>query len=288
MAIPDPLTDSTRSNEPFTEFGPARGWQFVDLVEAWRFRELFWFLTVRNIKVRYKQTLIGITWAVVRPLLVMLAFVALFELMGRAPATGNFPYAVTLYTALLPWQLFATAVTQSSSSLVADQNLVKKVYFPRIILLVAPMLAALLDFAIAFVILIGMMAYYAILPGWAILALPLLVIAVLLFALGLGLWLSALNAVYRDVGHGVPFLIQIGFFVSPVIYETVKLIPPHWQFVYNVNPMAGILEGFRWSVLGASPPPASGMLIGFMVSFAILLSGLVFFRRMETTIVDRV
>lgn len=269
---------------------PRAGWRLVDLREVWRYRELLWILALRDIKVRYKQTFIGVAWAILQPVTKMVIFTTLFRLIGRTPAEQDvaYPYAVTLYCALLPWELFANALAQSSESIVLNQQLVTKVYFPRVIVPVAPIVAGLLDFALAFLVLIGMMVYYGITPSWQALMLPLFIAFAVAAALSMGLWLSALNALYRDFRYAMPFLIQIGFFISPVIYETQAIIPPPWRSAFALNPMVGVLEGFRWALLGKTEPPLLPMLISAAAVALLLLGGLVYFRRMERLFADRV
>ena len=259
------------------------------MVDLWRYRELLWILALRDIKVRYKQTLIGAAWAVIQPLTTMVIFTTLFRLMGQIPAeNGPVPYAVSTFCALLPWQLFATALTQSSESLVSNQNLITKVYFPRIVIPISTVVAGLVDFAISFCILLAMMLFYGITPSWSILAIVPLIGLAGLAAFALGLWLSALTALFRDFRYVVPFLIQLGFFASPVVYETASLIPDKWQTLYWLNPMVGVLEGFRWAVLGKPAPPLAMLALSTGGILIVLTTGLVYFRRMERVFADRI
>ncbi len=275
-------------NEPVMLIRPRRGWDLVDLADLWRYRELLWILALRDIKVRYKQTLIGVAWAIIQPVTTMIVFTVLFKLLGRFPCEGGpVQYAVTTYCALLPWQLFAASVSQSSESLVGSRDLITKVYFPRIIIPIAPIFSALVDFAIAFVILIGLMAWCGISPGWALLTLPVFLLLAVASALAVSLWLSALNAIYRDLRYAVPFLLQVGFFVSPVVFETA-IIPPEWRSLYSINPMVGVLDGFRWALLGGHQPAIGPMFVSIVAVTALLLGGMVYFRRMERLFADRI
>ncbi len=273
---------------------PSRGWVGLDLRELWRFRELAGFLALRDVKVRYKQSLLGVAWAVIQPLVTMLVFALLFGLLlGRRdmPTPEGVPYALSTYCALVPWQLFARALGSSGDSLVANQNLITKVYFPRLIAPVAPILAALVDFALAFAVLVGMLLFWGVAPGPAILALPLFVALALASALSVSLWLSSLNALYRDVRHAIPFLVQIWLFATPVLYTTQSVLAdqPGWvRWVYGVNPMAGVAEGFRWALLGAPPPDWSAVAASVAAVLALLAGGLFWFRRMERSFADLV
>ncbi len=276
--------------EEITLLRPRRGWQPMRLAELWRFRELLWFLAMRDIKVRYKQTVLGVGWAVLQPLFTMVVFSIFFGKLGKIPSDGV-PYPLFSLCALLPWQLFAYALTQASNSVVAEQNLITKVYFPRVIIPLASVLSGLVDFVIAFVLLLGMMAYYGIMgyavvaPGWRILAVPPLVILALAAAMAVGLWLSALNVQYRDFRYTIPFLTQLWLFVTPVAYPS-SIVPEQWRLLYGLNPMAGVVEGFRWALLGKSEPPGP-MLWASVASVAVLLvGGLFYFRRMERSFAD--
>jgi lipopolysaccharide transport system permease protein len=239
----------------------AQRWQFVDLGELWRYRELLSVLALRELKVRYRQAVIGAAWAVVQPVTTAVIFGVLFGLLGREPAAGGTPYFVTAYCGLLAWQLLATSATQASASLVSNRQMVTKVYFPRMLLPVASILCALVDAGIAFGVLVCVMAWFGIIPGLAVITLPAFLVLALLTALAAGLWLSALNALYRDIAYVVPFLIQVGFFISPVVYETGAIIPERWRLVYSLNPMVGVLDGFRWALLSKPAPPAAGLLV---------------------------
>lgn len=271
-----------------------RGWVPIDLAELWRYRELVGFLALRDIQVRYKQSLLGVAWAVLEPLLTMVVFALLFGLLlGRdgLPTLAGVPYAVSTYCALVPWQLFARALNASGDSLVANRNLITKVYFPRLAAPIAPILAALVDFALAFAVLLGMMLFYGVAPGWALLTLPLFVLLAVATALSVSLWLSALNAIYRDVRHTLPFIAQLWMFVTPVVYTTASVMggQPDWvRALYGLNPMAGVVEGFRWALLGAANPPWAVLSSSLATVGILLIGGIYYFRRMERSFVDLV
>jgi lipopolysaccharide transport system permease protein len=264
----------------------------IDLPELWRYRELIGFLALRDLKARYKQSLLGAAWAVLQPLVTMVVFTLLFGLLlgqDGMPTLQGVPYAVSTYCALVPWQLFAAALTTSGDSLVSNQHLITKVYFPRLVTPIAPILAALVDFALAFAVLLGMMLWFGIAPGWGALALPLLAMLAVATALAVSLWLSALNALYRDVRHALPFLAQTWMFATPVVYtaESVLSAQPDWvRFVYGLNPMTGVVEGFRWALLAGANPPWESLLSSAIVVGVLLVSGAYFFRRMERTFAD--
>jgi lipopolysaccharide transport system permease protein len=263
---------------------PSGGWRAVDLRELWRYRELLWFLTLRDIKLRYKQTSLGVAWVVIQPLMTTLVFTVIFGNLGKIPSDG-LPYALFVMAALLPWQLFVYALTQSSNSLVNEQRLITKVYFPRLIVPVASVLSGLVDFAVVFVLLAGLMAAYGVAPGWGVLAVPLLVVFAVLTALAVGLWLSALNVRYRDVRYTIPFLTQFGMFLTPVVYPA-SMVPPAYRALYGLNPMVGVVEGFRWALLG-TPAPDWGLMAASVGMVGVLLTGgLLYFRRMERTFAD--
>ena len=266
---------------------PRSGFQPIDLPELWRYRELLWFLALRDIKVRYKQTLLGAAWAILQPFLTMVVFSIVFGRFAAIPSEGA-PYPVFAYCGLLPWQLFAYALTQSSASLVANQRLITKVYFPRLVVPLASLLCGLVDFAVALPVLLGMMLYYGITPpSAAIAAVPLFIILALLTALAAGLWLSAMNAVYRDVQHAVPFLTQFWLFITPVAYPA-SLVPERFRWLFGLNPMAGVVEGFRWALLGKTRPDVALLALSSAAVVALLLGGLFYFRRMEREIADLV
>ena len=273
-----------------TRIRPSRGWRSVDLREVWRYRELLWFLTLRDVKLRYKQTALGVAWAVIQPLLTMAVFTVFFGNLGKLPSDGK-PYALFVLAALLPWQLFAYALTQSSNSLVAEQRLITKVYFPRLIVPVASVLSGLVDSLVAFGLLLAMAAAGPLLgwppvtPTWAVLTLPVFVLFAILTALAVGLWLSALNVRYRDVRYTIPFLTQFWMFLTPVAYPA-SLVPRAYRSLYGLNPMAGVVEGFRWALLGTDAPDWRMMGVSAGVVVAQLAGGLFYFRRMERTFAD--
>ena len=262
---------------------PPRGWEGLGLRELWRYRGLLYFLTWRDVKVRYKQTLLGAAWAVLQPVLTMLIFSIIFGQLAKLPSEG-IPYPIFTYTALLPWQLFAFALVNSSNSLVGSQNLVSKVYFPRLVIPIASVLPGLLDFAISFVVLIGMMVYYQVPLTPRILALPLLLLLALASALAVGVWLSALNVQYRDVRYVVPFLTLFWQYATPVAYSST-LIPAKWRLLYGLNPMSGVVEGFRWALLGKGEI-GSLLWISASIVLVMLIAGMVYFRRMEASFAD--
>ncbi len=268
---------------PFVRIQASQGWVSLKLREVWEHRELIYFLAWRDVTIRYKQTIFGATWAVIQPFLTMVAFSVFFGQLAKIPSDG-IPYPIFSYTALLPWNYFATALAKSSNSLVGSQNLISKVYFPRLLLPLSSVMPALLDFGIAFLVLLGMMLFYRIEPSIAMLALPLLMLVCIMCALGTGLWLSALNVEYRDVGYVVPFLTQIWMVTTPVAYPSSLLADP-WRTLYGINPMVGVIEGFRWALLGAEPQPQL-MVMSAIVSAALLCTGAFYYRRAERTFAD--
>jgi lipopolysaccharide transport system permease protein len=265
---------------------PTKGWVSLNLGDLWRYRELIVFLTWRDISVRYKQTVLGVAWAVLQPFLTMIVFSVVFGLLGNLPSDG-LPYPIFTYTALLPWQLFAYSLTESGNSLVANQNLITKVYFPRVVIPISATLGGLLDFVIAFVLLLGMLLFYGIRPTSAVWTLPLFLILALVTALGVGLWLSALNVQYRDVRYAIPFLTLFWMYASPVAYSST-LIPAQWRALYGLNPMAGVVEGFRWALLGTGSAPGPLLLVSAAAALILFVSGLMYFQRMERTFADKV
>jgi lipopolysaccharide transport system permease protein len=256
----------------------------LDLAEFWAYRELLYFFVWRDIKVRYKQTVIGAAWAVLQPLMTMLVFSLFFGMLAKIPSQG-LPYPVFYYCALLPWTYFATAMQSATNIVVEQQRVITKVYFPRVVLPIASVLSGLVDFAIAFVVFLPMMAYYHIVPTAAVLWLPVFTLLAVLTALGVGLWLSALNALYRDVRYIVPFLVQFWMFGSPVAYPS-SLVPVKWRWLYGLNPMAGVIEGFRWALTGHGQPPGILLAASSAAVVLLVLSGLVYYHAMEGTIAD--
>lgn len=265
---------------------PSKGWVSLDLGDLWRYRELVYFLTWRDILVRYKQTLLGAAWAVLEPLMQMVVFNFLFGRMANI-STGEIPRAIFTFSALLPWNLFAKALGDASRSLVTNRNMITKVYFPRLAVPVSSVLSGVVDFLIAFVILLGMMVYYKVSFPQAVWAVPLFILLTLVAALGVGLWFSAWNLHYRDVRYFVPFLTQFWMLATPIAYPLSK-VPEEWQMLYSLNPMVGVVEGFRWALLDG--PPVSGIVLGASVgiSLLILITGLFYFKRMERTFADTV
>ncbi len=270
------------------------GWVPVDLAELWRYRELIGFLAMRDLKVRYKQSLLGAAWAVFQPLLTMVVFTLLFSLLmgpDRMPTVEGIPYTVSTYCALVPWSLFAAALIASGDSLVNNQALITKVYFPRLVAPIAPILAAMVGFGLAFTVLLGMMLFHGITPGWGALALPLFVLLAVATALSVSLWLSALNAIYRDVRHTLPFLAQLWMFLTPVVYTSASVLAgqPHWvRMVYQLNPMVGVVEGFRWALIGGAPPSWTSLASSVAIVAFLLVGGAYWFRRLERTFADLV
>ena len=275
--------ESIVSSLPVVVIRPSRGWIPINLRDLWIYRELMYFLTWREIKVRYKQTLLGAAWAIIQPFFMMVVFTLFFGKLAKVPSEG-LPYPLFNYAALLPWTLFAEGITRSSTSLVQDAILVRKVYFPRLVMPLSGILSPLVDFAIAFTMLIGMMFYYGYSPSIQILWLPLFIILALVTALGVGLWLSAINVKYRDVRYVIPFVIQLWLFGSPVVYSS-NLLPERFQIIYGLNPMAGVIEGFRWTLLGTEPP-GSLIAISVIIVIVVLISGAFYFRRSEKTFAD--
>jgi len=276
-----------REQTAITYIRPSRGWTALDLRDLWLYRELIFFLTWRDLKVRYKQTLLGASWAILQPFLTMVVFTIFFGNFAKVSSEG-LPYPVFSYTALLPWTLFAKALNDASRSLVGNSHMITKVYFPRLILPMASVLSGVVDFGIAFLFLLGLMAYFGIYPTLAVFLLPFLLLLALITALGVGLWLSALNVLYRDVGYALPFLTQLWMFVSPIIYS-INTVPEQWRLLYALNPMTGVVQGFRWALLG-SQTENLGLIIAISsaVAVVILVSGLFYFRRMERLFADRV
>lgn len=263
---------------------PQQGWAPLDLREIWAYRELLYFLTWRDVKVRYKQTALGAAWAVIQPLSTMAVFSVFFGKLAHVPSDG-IPYPLFSFAALVPWTFFANGLTQSANSVVGSQHLVTKIYFPRLVIPTATVLSGLIDFGIALLILGGMLAYYRVALGArALFLVPLLGLA-FAAALGVGLWLAALNVQYRDVRHVVPFLTQLWLYATPIAYPSSLLAEP-WRALYGVNPMAGVVEGFRWSLLGTGPAPSRMLLVSCAATLTVLVTGAYYFRRLEDTFAD--
>jgi len=269
---------------PFIHIQPARKWLSLDVGELWVYRELIYFLIWRDIKVRYKQTAIGAAWAILQPLLMMVIFTLVFQYIAKIQSDGV-PYPVFAYTALLPWSFFSGALSRCSASVAQQANLVSKVYFPRLIAPLSATVSGIVDFAISFALLALMLAWYGIMPTWGVLALPVLLFLALMTALSVGLWLSALHVKYHDVGHLIPFLVQMWMYASPVAYP-VSEIPEKWRLIYSLNPMVGVIEGFRWALLGTQRPDFRVMAVSISCVFALLFAGVIYFKRMERSFAD--
>ena len=263
---------------------PPSGWMPVNLKEVWAYRELLGILAWRDVSVRYKQTVAGIGWAIIQPVMTMIIFTIIFGRFAKLPTDG-IPYPLFSFCALLPWNYFSQSLSGSSDSLVGASNLITKVYFPRLVIPLSRVFGGLIDFAIAFVIMLGMMVWYGVLPGYGLALLPVFILVSMITALGVGLWLTALNVKYRDVRFVVPFLVQFWLYASPVAYST-SLIPERWRWLYGLNPMVGVIEGFRWALLGKAAPDFEIMALSLVIIMAILVSGLYYFKKMEQTFAD--
>ncbi len=267
-----------------TVIQPTRGWVSLGLDELWQYRELLYFLVWRDIKVRYKQTVLGMAWAVIQPLITMVVFTVVFGRLAKVPSDG-LPYQLFAFAALVPWTLFAKGMTQSAGSLLANQALLKKIFLPRLALPIAAVLAGVVDFMLAFAILLMMQLAFGVVPTAGIVWLPLLLMLTLVTSLGVGLWLSALNVVFRDIRYTVPFLTQIWLFATPIAYPS-SLVPEKWRLVYGLNPMAGVVEGFRWALLGVDTRPGPMVLVSAVVAVTLLITGAYYFRRIEKDFAD--
>lgn len=274
------------SSERITVIKPTNGWAALNLRDMWLYRELIFFMTWRDLKVRYKQTILGVGWAILQPFLTMVVFSIFFGSLAAVPSDGV-PYPIFSYTALIPWTLFSKALQDASRSLVANSHMITKVYFPRMILPVSSVLAGVIDFLIAFIVLMGMMLYFNITPTANIWTLPLFLLLALITAIAVGLWLSALNVLYRDINYILPFLTQLWMYLTPIAYPT-SMVPEKWRVVYALNPMTGVVEGFRWALLGTGQPPGMMTLVSAGVALALLISGMFYFKRMERLFADRV
>jgi lipopolysaccharide transport system permease protein len=269
-----------------TTIKPSYGWAALNLRDLLSYRELIFFLTWRDLKVRYKQTLLGASWAILQPFLTMVVFSIFFGNLAKVPSDGV-PYPIFSYTALIPWTLFSKALQDASRSLVANSHMITKVYFPRMILPLSSVMAGVVDFLIAFVVLLGMMVFYNIFPTVNVLVLPLFLLLALVTAVGVGLWLSALNVLFRDINYVLPFLTQFWMFLTPVAYPS-SMVPSEWQVIYALNPMTGVVEGFRWALLGTGHPPGIMTLVSSITAVVLLISGMFYFRRMERLFADMV
>jgi len=269
---------------PVIRIAAAGGWPSLKLREVWAYRELIYFLIWRDIKVRYKQTVLGGSWAIIQPLFTMLIFSFFFGRLAKVPSDG-IPYPLFAFSALVPWSLFSHGLNQAANSLVSNTSLIKKVYFPRLVIPVAKVLSALVDFGLAFIVLLGMTLYYGVHPTMKVLWLPFFLLLAMVTALGVAFWLSATNVHVRDVEHALPFLTQIWLFATPIAYPSSLLSEP-WRTVYGINPMVGVVEGFRWALLGAKTAPGPILAVSSLVAAAILVSGAFWFRRLEKTFAD--
>ena len=276
LAIPSDL--------PRTRRKPSKGWALPKFAELWEYRELLFFFVWRDIKVRYRQTILGGLWAILQPLFTMVVFSLFFGRLAKVPSDG-LPYPIFSYAALVPWTFFATALTQASNSLVQNANMVKKIYFPRLTMPTATVLASVVDFALAFMVLLGMMLFYRLVPTINVLWLPLFLLLALITSLGVSLWLSAMNVQFRDVQYTIPFLTQAWLFVTPIAYPS-SLLPEPWRTLYGLNPMAGVVEGFRWALLGTNTAPGPMMIVSALVALTLFVSGALYFRRMEQSFAD--
>lgn len=269
---------------PLIRIQPSHGWVSLKLRELWEYRELLYFLTWRDIKVRYKQTFLGAAWAIIQPFFTMIVFSLFFGRLGKMPSDG-IPYPIFSYAALVPWSFFAYGLAQSSNSLVSSANLIKKIYFPRLAIPIATVFSGVIDFILAFAVLLAMMLWYGIMPTINVLWLPFFVLLTFVTALGVGLWLAALNVKYRDVRYVVPFLTQFWLFATPIAYSSTLLSPP-WRTLYGINPMVGVVEGFRWALLGTDTGPGPMIIVSSIAALLILVSGAFYFRRMEKGFAD--
>jgi len=269
---------------PVTDIGPTSGWVALRFGELWEYRELLYFLVWRDLKIRYRQTVLGASWAILQPLITMAVFTLFFGILVRLPSDGV-PYPLFAYSGLVPWTFFAQGVTLSSNSLVANQALIRKVYFPRLVIPVASVASIVIDFAIAFVVLLGMIAFYGQPFSPAVIWLPFFFLLAVVAAVGVGIWLSALNVLYRDIQHIVPFLVQTWLFATPIVYPS-SLIPETWRPLYGINPMAGVVDGFRWALLGSGAQPGAMLATSVVSASLLLVSGLFVFRRMERSFSD--
>jgi homopolymeric O-antigen transport system permease protein len=263
---------------------PTKGWAALDLRKLWDYRELLYFLTWRDIKVRYKQTVLGAAWAIIQPFFTMVVFSIFFGKLAKIPS-DDVPYPIFAYAALVPWTFFANGLNQSSNSLVDSANLIKKIYFPRLIIPISSVISGVVDFVLAFLVLIAMMTYFGILPTLNIFWLPLLLILAFITSLGTGLWLSALNVEYRDVRYTLPFLTQFWLLATPIAYPSSLLSEP-WRTIYGINPMVGVVEGFRWALLGTGTAPGLTIVVSSLAAVLLMVGGAFYFRRMERTFSD--
>jgi lipopolysaccharide transport system permease protein len=275
-----------KNSARLTIIKPSSGWSALNLRDLWLYRELILFMTWRDLKVRYKQTLLGASWAILQPFLTMVVFSIFFGNLANVPSDGK-PYPIFTFTALIPWTIFSKALQDASRSLVANSHMITKIYFPRMILPLASVLAGVVDFLIAFVVLIGMLIIYGIVPTSNIWTLPLFLLLALITAVGVGFWLSALNVLYRDINYVLPFLTQFWMFLTPIAYPS-SMVPQRFQALYALNPMTGVVEGFRWALLGTGQAPGIMTLVSTLVALTLLITGMFYFRRMERLFADMV
>jgi lipopolysaccharide transport system permease protein len=286
MAQVESSLEQIKTKEPLSllRIEPSRGWVAIRLRELWEYRELLYFLAWRDIKVRYKQTVLGATWAIIQPFFTMIVFSLFFGRLAKIPSDG-IPYPLFSYAALVPWTFFANGISQSSNSLVGGANLIKKVYFPRLVMPISGVISGAVDFVLAFIVLLGMMIYYNILPSLNIIWLPLLFLLAFTTSLGVGFWFSAMNVQFRDVRYAVPFVTQFWLFATPIAYPSSLLSEP-WRTLYGINPMVGVVEGFRWALLSTDTAPGPIIIVSTLVALVIIVSGAYYFRRMEKTFAD--
>ncbi|MCP4417273.1 MAG: ABC transporter permease [Chloroflexi bacterium] len=277
-------SQETATNVPEILIAPSQGWVSLRLGELWEYRELIYFLVWRDIKVRYKQTVLGATWAIIQPFMSMVVFSIFFGGLAKVPSDG-LPYPIWNYAAMVPWQFFANSLVNSSNSLVSGSNMIKKIYFPRLALPLAAVFAGIVDFALAFGVLILMILFFGILPTVKVLWLPFFLLLAFITSLGVGLWFSAMNVQFRDVRYTVPFITQLWMFATPIVYPSSLLAEP-WRTLYSINPMVGVVEGFRWAMLDTDTAPGPIIIVSSLTALALLVSGVYYFRRMEKTFAD--
>jgi len=273
------------SDAPWIRVQPSKGWAALNLGELWQYRELIFFLAWRDVKVRYKQTIIGVAWVLLQPLAMMAVFWLIFGRIAKLESDGM-PYPLFVLVALIPWQFFSRVIAESTNSLITDQRLITKVYFPRLVVPIATALTALVAFSLAMALVVALMIVFGVVPGSSILLLPLVIVLMNAAALGVGFWLSALNVEYRDVMHAVPFLVQFWFFVTPVVYST-SVLPEGWGYLFSFNPMTAVVEGFRWCLLGAGVGFSISTVVSSSMALGLFVSGIIWFRRRERSFVDQ-
>jgi lipopolysaccharide transport system permease protein len=279
------ISTNSHFKQPEVVLEPPHGWLDLRLRQLWIYRELLFFFVWRDLKVRYKQTLLGAAWAILQPVMTMIVFSIIFGRLVNIKPGNDIPYPIFAYAGLLPWQLFSGALSSASASLVSNQSMITKVYFPRLLLPLASILSGLVDFGIAFIVLLGLMVYYHITLTWSVLFLPLFMLLAMITALAVGLWLSSFNVRYRDFKYVVPFLLQFWMYATPVAYPST-LIPEKWRLIFGLNPMAGVVDGFRWALLGQETEIAPLLIVGVIIVIILLVSGLIYFQRMEQTFAD--